>query len=194
MLTLRHVLAVSLAVIAAGCSSSSSQNQRASSASAAVSTAASTAQGAPADAALDVYPGATKLRTQMHGPMSFCGTKMTTVVYRVKDAGAQTVAAWYASHVPGGTTVTIPTGDRGDQSVVEVFQPGGHAAATISQMHFDPRLASAAKRLGADQTVLGIVTFDPPMSSDTIDMVRAAANGDAGAKAKMKAQCADGEQ
>lgn len=99
---------------------------------------------------------------------------MTTVAYRVKDAGAQTVAAWYMSHVPGGISVTIPAAD---QSVVEVFQPGGHAAATISQIHFDPKLASAAKSLGADSTLLGIETFDPPMSPDTIDMVRSAANG-----------------
>lgn len=184
MLTLRCVV-LCLVVAVAGCSASSSQNVRAS--APAASAAAANAQPAAAEAPLDVYPGATKLPTQMNAPMSFCGTKMTTVVYRVKDANAQTVAAWYASHVPGGITITVPAAD---QSVVEVFQPGGHAAAAISQIHFDPKLANAAKSLGADSTLLGIETFDPPMSPDTIDVVRSAANGDTTAKSKLKAQCA----
>ncbi len=189
---MKQLLALSLVAIAAGCSSSTSgQSQRAPSAPAATSAAASTAKDAPAaPAALDVYPGATKLRTQMHGSMSFCGTRMTTIVYSVRDADAQTVAVWYASHIPGGIRITVPA--AANQSVVEVFEPGGHAAATISQMHFDPNLANAAKNLGADRTLLGIETFDPAMSTDTIDAVRSAATGGATASAKMKALCANG--
>jgi hypothetical protein len=180
-------LMLSLAIIAASCSSNSSDgHQRATNApaSAAARAAATPAEAAPAT--LAVYPGATKLLTQMRDAISFCGTKMTTVVYRVPDVNAQTVAAWYASHIAGGITVTIP---KANDTVVEVFEPNGRAAAAISQMHFDPRLASAAKGLGADRTSLGIVTFDPPMSSDMIAMVGKAANGDTSAKAQLKAQC-----
>jgi len=192
---MKHVLALTLAAMAAGCSSNAAGgNHGATNAPAGASTTASTAAAAPVEAgapgapALDVYPGATKLATQMHGSMTFCGTKMTTVVYHVKDANAQTVAAWYSSHIPGAISIKVPAQD---QSVVEVFEPGGHAAAAISQIHFNPQLASAAKGLGADRVILGLETFDPPVSSDTIDMVRSAANGDATASATMKARCAE---
>jgi hypothetical protein len=67
------------------------------------------ATGAAASAAtLGVYPGATKLPTQMRDAIPFCGTKMVTVVYRVPDVNAQVVAAWYKSHIAGGITITIP--------------------------------------------------------------------------------------
>jgi hypothetical protein len=166
---MKQLLILNLAIIVAGCSSNSSDgHQRATGepASAAAPAAARPAEAAPAR--LSVYPGATKLPTQMRDAIPFCGTKMTTVVYRVPDANAQTVAAWYASHISGRITVTIL---KANDTVVEVFDPDGRAAAAISQMHFDPRLASAAKGLGADRTSLGIVTFDPPMSSDMIAMV-----------------------
>ena len=153
-----------------------------------IATAAAPAVAAPPTLAL--YPGATKLPRQMSEAIQFCGTKMTTVAYRVPNVSAQTVAAWYASHIPGGITVRIR---KPNDTLIEVFEPDGHAGAVITQMHFDPQLASAAKSIGADRTGLGIVTFDPPMSADKIDREGKAANGDASAKAKLKAQCGQRE-
>jgi hypothetical protein len=186
---------VVLVATVTGCSSSSGNASRQSSApteNAGTAGSGATAENAATTAAvapLEVYPGATKLPTQMRGTFAFCGTKMTTVVYRVKDASAQTVAAWYASHIPGGIRAPIPNSPS--SNTIEIFQPGGRAAATITQMHFDPRLAAAAKGLGADQTTLGLVSFDPPLPDDWIDMVRAAAGGDAAAKARVKAKCGE---
>jgi hypothetical protein len=200
---MKRSLALTAAVFAvaiAGCSSNSQGSNQNSSAPANGGTTA-TANGAPATPAtaasaqaasvsLEVYPGATELPTQMHGSIAFCGTKMTTVAYRVNGASAETVAAWYGSHIPGGIRITLPV-ENGD-TVMEVFEPGGQAAAAISQIHFDPRLAAAAKSLGADRTTLGLVAFDPPLSTDSIGLIRSAAGGDASARARIKAECASG--
>lgn len=197
------LLAAVLAAAVAGCSSNSQNaGQQSSSAPAnaaatetagtAPVTAATTAAAPAAAAPLDVYPGATKLPTQMRGSVSFCNTKMTTIVYRVGGANAETVAGWYAAHVPGGIRINIPV--DANSTTIEIFEPGGQAAAAITQMHYDPRLAAAAKSLGADRTTLGLVTFDPPLSSDWIDTIRAAESGDAAARARMKAKCGSGNQ
>lgn len=193
------LLAAVLAAAVAGCSSSSQNAGQQSSSAPANAAATETAGTAPVTAAttaaaapLDVYPGATKLPTQMRGSVSFCNTKMTTIVYRVGAANAETVAGWYAAHIPGGIRINIPV--DANSTTVEVFEPGGQAAAAITQMHYDPRLAAAAKSLGADRTTLGLVTFDPPLSSDWIDTIRAAESGDTAARARMKAKCGSGMQ
>ena len=150
------------------------------------------AAAAPASSAdLVLYPGATKLPRQMSTSIAFCGTKMTVVGYRLPDVNAQTVAAWYKSRIPGAITVTTP---KANSIGIEVLAPDGHAAAVITQMRYDPGLASAAKSIGADRAGLGIATYDPPLSRDMIELIAAVAHGDSSARAKMKAHCPGGSE
>lgn len=136
------------------------------------------AAAAPAVAAsLPVYPGAHPMHLAGGNTMTMtvCGSKMTTVLYGVSGASVQTVAQWYQSRIPGA----IRTAPR-VQGAFEIFQPDGRAAAAI-----------APGTDGSQSVILSTNTFDPPVPADRLKLIQAATNGDASAKAHLKAQCGD---
>ena len=131
-----------------------------------------------AAATLPLYPGAQPMHLAGGNSMTMtvCGSKMTTVLYGVSGASVQTVAQWYQARIPGA----IRTAPR-VQGAFEIFQPDGRAAAAI-----------APGTSGGPPVILSTNTFDPPVPAERLKLIQAATNGEASAKARLKAQCGDG--
>lgn len=185
--------AASVALLATGCSGShgnATQSQASAQAPQEAPSAASAAGGTVASN-LPIYPDATKLREQMHGPMKMCGTKMSTTVYSVADADATTVAKWYKDRIPNSTQISTSTDSTATD--YEIFRADGSEAAVVIQTHFGGSLAKAAKSLGADKTTFATETFDPPLSREIISLLQQGTSGDAASKqtarAQLKAKC-----
>ncbi len=205
---LKHQAALAALVLTlAGCSGShgsgnAQQNaQQAPAAQGVASTAPSseTAAAPAAPANLPVYPGATKSAAQMKTAMKICGSSVSLTMYEIRDTDAAPVAKWYDGRIPNAIHVNInpkSESSAATQTNYAIFEPDGSASVTVVQMHFaSPKLASAAKTIGADKTMIGINSYNPPLSRDLIQMLEQGANGDAAAKAavraQMKAKCGD---
>ena len=192
-------VALAMTLGAAGCSSSNRAAQVHDTPPAAETHAVATTLASPATdrpepaSALPVYPGAVRLKAAgVPAAINVCGSTMRMVDYKVGDAGPSTIAQWYAARIPGGLRVIVPF-DNG--SSVSIYRPDGSAAATTVQIHVDPALARAIKSIGSDATTLGIVTFEPPLSPDVLQLLQRYANGDSSDKkasrAALKSKCPD---
>ncbi len=193
MFVKRAAFAAIVALTATGCSGShgnAAQSQASAQPPQEAPSTASAAAGTTAST-LPIYPGATKLREQMHGPIKMCGTKMSTTVYSAADADAATVAKWYKDRIPSSTQINTSTDATATD--YEIFRADGSGAAVVIQTHFAGNLAKAAKSLGADKTTFATETFDPPLSREIISLLQQGTSSDAAAKqaarAQLKAKC-----
>jgi hypothetical protein len=201
-------LMTAFGAILGGCGSHSASTDQAQPTAAAdngATTAAATS--APQDATpvaaaaagtIPVYPGA-KQQPMPAGVTipSMCGHKVTISSYDVAVSG-KTVAAWYKDHVPGGLVLDV-SGDADSSTKdisVEIFTADGSQAAVVNQLEYDPRLAGAAKTIGADKTQIGLETFTPPLSQDYLAIMSQGTSGDQAAKeaakTKLAAMCPNG--
>jgi hypothetical protein len=203
--TLRAALiTTALAAMLGGCgtqSSSTDQAQPSAAADAGAASAPAASSAAPAVAAagnLPVYPGS-KLQPMPAGVKipPVCGHQLTMRSYAVAADG-KTVAAWYKDHVPGALVYDV-SGDADSSTKdtsVEIMTADGAQAAVVNQLDYDPRLAAAAKTIGADKTQIGLETFTPPLGQDYLAIMSAGTSGDAAAKeaakSKLAAMCPNG--
>jgi hypothetical protein len=194
MIAIRACFSAMLLLAIAGCfgrqttttqTQSSATTAPAPSASAEVATA-----GGAAATSLPVYPGAVKMSTQLARTFTYCGYKMNMTMYQVHGPSGRTVADWYAGKITNPVRINANVeGRTGAQTNTELFDPNGAYGVVVQQMIFSGQLAAAAKKYGADKTTIGIVTYDPAISSSDMQIFALAAGGDKAAFARMKAKC-----
>lgn len=209
MILHRALAALVLAVAMTGCSggqNSTTQTQPqqtgatpaaagASAAPAATATAEVASAGTQNAANLPLYPGAVKATTQFTKAITYCGYKMSMTMYQVPGLVAPTVADWYAGKIANAIRLNASaSAGMGSSTNFELLDPGGAYGVAISQMHFSKAMENLAKRYGVPQkTTIGVLTYDPPISSDDLQTFAQAAGGDqtvkAAARARMKAKC-----
>lgn len=180
-------IALAVALTVAACSSSErghSQAQEvgatANAPSAAIAAATANDDPPAPNGALPIYPGAEKLKLPPGMPpleVNKCGSKMRVVDYKAGVVDPAAIANWYAAHIPGGIRVA---GTFASGSFDSVYAPDGSAIAT-------------AIRMSDRATTLGIVTYQPPLSHDMLQLIVRYANGDEAAKKsareELKAKC-----
>jgi hypothetical protein len=122
---------------------------------------------------------------------SICGHQLTMSSYEAAADG-KAVAAWYKDHVPGA--LVFDSSDDADSGTkdtsVEIITADGAQGVTVNQLDYDPRLAAAAKTIGADKTQIGLETFTPPLGQDYLALMAQGTSGDASAKEDAKKKLA----
>jgi len=151
---------------------------------------ATAAQGVAASSTLPVYPGATKLATQLGRTFPLCGHTVGVVSYN-SAADAKAIAKWYQTRVPGAIVVDL---SRTDSSTIdtqmEVFTPDASQAVVIHRLTMrSSNFQAAAKSLGTDKTGIGIETFNPPLGAEYLSLQKRAHSGDAAARQTLTAKC-----
>ncbi len=151
---------------------------------------------APSDAEasdLPIYPGATKIPTQMKGGFENCGHKIDIIAYETA-ANAKAVAKWYEGKIASAAVIDQSTTDTGDVEMqIAVLKPDGSEGVNLHQSVLgNGGLQAAAKQLGTDKTSIGLTTFTPPLGAGYIALETRAVHGDAAARAQLKAACPNG--